>query len=238
MRIHTRRLPRLRIRRNGRGHPIGLYLLIILILILLSVVLIDAQVGPIVREYAYNRAVYLATSTVNDAVNEVITDSGISYQDLIHLMTDDSGAISALVSNSVAINNLKTTIITNVLDRLERLENTRLRIPLGSITGFDILSGAGPVMNLSVVPLGSASASFGSSFQAAGINQTLHKIYLSVMAQVTIILPGKSIDAQIEVQVDVAETIIVGTVPDSYTNVEDATGGEITDEIFTFADLA
>lgn len=237
MRIHTHRLPRLRIRRSGRSRPIGIYLFIIVILILLSVLFIDAQISPIVREYAYNRAVYLATSTLNDAINEVITESGISYQDLVYLMTDDTGAVSALVSNSVTINNLKTTIIANVLDRLEQLENTRLRIPLGSITGFDILSGAGPVMHLSVVPLGSASASFGSSFRAAGINQTLHKIYLNVAAQVTIILPGKSIDANIDVQVDVAETIIVGSVPDSYTNVEDASGGEITDEIFNFADL-
>ncbi len=92
------------------------------------------------------------------------------------------------------------------------------------------------MIRFTVVPLGSAQADFGSSFASVGINQTIHKISLNVRAEVSILLSGESIGAQIETQVDVAETVIVGRVPDSYTTVEDTTGGKMTDDIFNFAD--
>lgn len=237
MKIHARRLPRIRLSRFGIGRRLGavVFALMLVCLPLSVAVLIDAQIKPVVRRYAYSRAVSLATSTVNGAVCETLEQSGVKYQDLVHLMTNESGAVTALTANSVEINKLKAKILTNVVNRLEQLENTRLSIPFGTVSGVDILSGVGPMIRFTVVPLSSAQAEFASSFSAAGINQTIHKISMTVYADISILLPGDSVNARIETQVDVAETVIVGTVPDSYTKVEDVTGGELTDEIYNFS---
>ena len=237
MKIHTRRLPRIRLTRYRRSRSFGIVLfsLCLIALPLLLTLFIDAQIKPVVRRYAYARAVSLATGTVNTAVCETLEESCVQYQDLIHLWTDETSTVTALTANSVEINKIKGKILSNVVKRLEQLENTRLYIPFGAVSGIDMLSGVGPMIRFTVVPLGTAQADFGSTFSSAGINQTLHKISLTVYAEVSILLPGDSINAQIETQVDVAETIIVGNVPQSYTTVEDATGGKITDEIFNFA---
>ena len=234
--IHTRRLPRLRIRVRNRGKLAILRAFLLLLAVFALLLFLDGKLRPVIRDYACSRAVYLATSTINDAVNEEISNSGVVYSDLIYLEKDQTGRVTALHTNIVKINRLKARVTDYVIRRLNELDTSPLDIPLGTISGVDLLSGMGPVIRIKVVPLGQASASFGSEFTAAGINQTRHSITMQVSATVTIMLPRESIETTVTTHVDVAETIIVGIVPESYTNVEDASGGEITDKIFNFAD--
>lgn len=236
MRIHTRRLPRIRLRQRQRSFSAVFSILLLLGMFLALVLLIDRQLRPAVQEFAYTRAVALATTTVHDAVCEALEQSNVGYPDLVHLMTDEHGAVTALTTNSVEINRLRAHVIAGVVRKLDQLKNTQLYIPFGAVTGIDLFAGVGPMIRISVVPLGTAQAKFCGEFSSSGINQTIHRIYLELDAMVTILLPGQNIPAQISAQFDVAQTVIVGAVPDSYTRVEDATGGKITDEIFNFAD--
>lgn len=235
--VRSRRFPRLNIRYRGRGRSHLLRLIFLPGAVLAVLILLDLKLRPVIRDYSYSRAVYLATSTINDAVNEEISNSGVEYSDLIRLEKDGMGRVTALHTDIVKINRLKARVTDYVIDRLNTMDVSSLSIPLGTITGVDLFSGMGPVIRIKVVPLGQASASFGSEFTAAGINQTRHSITMQVSASVTVILPQESIETTVTTHVDVAETIIVGVVPESYTNVEDATGGEITDKIFNYADV-
>ena len=74
--------------------------------------------------------------------------------------------------------------------------------------------------------VGSSNASFENEFTEAGINQTKHRIILNVDVSVSILLPGFSTYTKVSNRFTVAETIIVGTVPDSYVyfhgNLEEA----------------
>ena len=228
--IRSRRLPRLAYRVRNRRNYYLFRLLILLLSILFAFFLLDAKLRPVIRDYSYSRAVYLATSTINDAVNEEIANSGVEYNDLIYLEKDDSGRVTALHTNIVKINKLKASVTNYVIEQLSELDTTPLAIPLGTI------SGVGPTIHIKIVPLGQATAAFGSAFTSAGINQTRHSITMQVSATVTIILPRESIETEVTTHVDVAETVIVGVVPDSYTNVEDASGGEVTEKIFNYVE--
>ena len=196
---------------------------------------LDARMKPVLRDYAEARAVYLATKAVNDAVSEEIIRSGVEYLDLITLEKDSSGRVTALHTDVVGVNALKARIITVVIEKLNRLDTSQIGIPLGNLTGVNMLGGVGPVVSIRVVPLGSASADFGSVFSTAGINQTRHQIMMTVHADITILLPRDSISTSVETEVQVAETVIVGSVPEAYTNVEDGSGDSVSEKIFNYS---
>ncbi len=120
MKIRSRPLPRIRLRRAGqyRGFYAVVFVLILISFPLLITLWIDAQIKPVVRDYAYTRAVSLATSTVNAAVCETLEENSVVYQDLVHLWIDEHGGVTALSANSVEINKLKAKILTNVVHRL------------------------------------------------------------------------------------------------------------------------
>ncbi len=58
-----------------------------------------------------------------------------------------------------------------------------------------------------------------SQFSEAGINQTLHRIYLNVNCKVTILTPFDSIEENITNQVLLAEAVVMGEVPSTYYNL-------------------
>ncbi len=234
--IRSRRLPRLVFRVRNRRRLYLFRFLAMVVVILVVLLALDIRLRPIIRDYSYSRAVYLATSTINDAVNEEISNSGVEYNDLIYLEKDDTGRVTALHTNIVKINKLKASVTNYVIDKLNELDTSPLSIPLGTISGIDMLSGMGPIIQIKVVPLGQATAAFGSEFTSAGINQTRHSITMQVSATVTIMLPRESIETEVTTHVDVAETVIVGVVPDSYTNVDDSPDGEMTEKIFNFVE--
>ena len=91
-----------------------------------------------------------------------------------------------------------------------------LSIPVGTLTGSALLAGRGPRISVRMESVGSSSARFENRFTSAGINQTNHRIVLEVNVSVSILLPGFTTATQVANEVTVAETVIVGAVPDTY----------------------
>lgn len=108
--IRSRRLPRLAFRVRNRKRLYLFRFLSVLLIFLILLLVLDARLRPVIRDYSYSRAVYLATSTINDAVNEEISNSGVEYNDLSHLEKDDAGRVTALHTNIVKINKLKASV--------------------------------------------------------------------------------------------------------------------------------
>ena len=105
--------------------------------------------------------------------------------------------------------------------RIAGLEQQSLYVPLGSALGLTLLAGSGPPIEVRILPVGAVNAGFTTEFETAGINQTRHKISLTLTAQVELVIPTGAMEVQVVTQVAVAESIIVGQVPDSYVTVED-----------------
>lgn len=154
---------------------------------------------------------------VNDAVVQAIDSGRIRYNQLITFEKSSDGRITALESNMAEFNRLQSAIAEDVLSRLGEVSNTELEIPLGTLTGSALLAGRGPSFTVRMQSVSSCSAHFSNSFGHAGINQTTHSILLHVDVSVSILLPGFRTSTQVSNAFSVAETVIVGEVPDSYT---------------------
>ena len=154
---------------------------------------------------------------VTEAVNDAVNSGEIQYDELITFQKDASGRITAFQSNMAAFNRLQADITGDVLQRLAEVSDTELSIPLGTLTGSALLAGRGPRFRVRMQSVGSCSAHFENAFEHAGINQTTHSILLYVDVSVSILLPGFNTSAKVSNAFSVAETVLVGDVPDTYT---------------------
>lgn len=196
-------------------------LLSIFLLGALSLVLLDLRFRPLIDKSATQLLTNAATSIINSAVGRELSRDSTSYDQLVEFEKDDGGHITALKTNMVKINSLKTQILDSVLRELEQLDRETLSLPLGNLSGLDFLSGRGPLIPISVVPLATSKAEFTNRFTAAGINQTRHQIMLEVAIDVRILTPRSAVETTVSAQVPVAETVIVGNIPGNYTYFQD-----------------
>jgi len=189
------------------------------VVVLALYVSFNANIQPVIIEMAKNQTHDIVTTSVHNAIDEKLTDGSLDYEDLITLQKDDDGNITALTSDISKINTLQAEIVSEVISSVSEMGAADLKIPIGNIIGGNLMSGRGPGIPIKIISLPTSSAEFDSEFMAAGINQTKHRIVLHITVDVNILVPGKNTSTQIVTDVLIAETIIVGTVPDSYLNV-------------------
>lgn len=186
------------------------------LLILLWVVAL-IHMKPILTRLAEARVNNIVNRIVSDAVNEAVDEGIINYDALVTLEKDETGRVTALRSNMGEVNRLQTAIADDILQRLGEVSTSDLSIPLGTLTGSPLLAGRGPSIRIRMQAAGSVSAGFRNDFSSAGINQTKHQILLRVDVQMGILLPGFTTSTGVSNEVAVAETVIVGGVPGTYT---------------------
>ena len=210
-------------RRSGRLRPwvggvIGMVLALALIRHL------ELQLRPVLEAMAVAKVKNVVAQTLDAAVAAEISARGVTYGDLITIERDGSGSITALTSDMTAMNELRTGILTAVLTAVEELDPDRLSIPVGNLTGVSFFSGKGFSLPVEITAAGSAHGVFQSQFTGAGINQTRHQLSLEVTAELEILLPGGDVEMEVGAQVPVAETVIVGQVPDTYLGLSSGLG--------------
>ena len=200
---------------------------ILLILFLLSAalyLLVQKSLTGVILDTAYAKAHALAVDTMNEAVRESIAGR-IPYEELITVRTDSAGRVAMLQANTNRMNELAVDIALAAQQSLG-VSAPAVSVPLGAALHVPFLSTVGPRIRVKLSPVGAVSASFHTEFEAAGINQTRHKIYLQLHAAVQLVLPTGARPVSVDTQMLIAESIIVGEVPDSYTNIPE---GELLD---------
>ena len=175
-------------------------------------------IEPIMEEQCKNMAKSIATKVCNREATEVMKK--YTYEDLLIITKDESGNIKMVGTNVVTVNEIISDIPVHIQEALEKSENNSFSIRLGSFLGSNLFAGIGPNVNIKMEITGNLDTDLKSEFIAAGINQTLHKIYLEVKCNVVILTPFETIEEQIYNQVLLAEGLIVGDVPNSYYNLE------------------
>lgn len=212
--------------KRGMNHKkMFVYTYIVFIFILLLAIygflLVDRKIKPTVLTIAEIKARQIASTSINESINKMITDD-IRYQDLYFIRTDSEGNITFMQANTIMMNKLAAEVAIEVQQKMNEMgkaENTSIRIPLGNIFGSQLLAQYGPRVKVKVTTLGQVNVDFYTQFEQSGINQTRHKIYLTVNTRIKTIVPFTSQTMPIQSTVPVAETIIVGRVPDNYVNV-------------------
>ena len=179
----------------------------------------ELRLRPVVETMARAKVTNVVTQLLDEAVTAELQARALTYNDLVTVEKDGNGRITALTSNMAALNDLRSGILSDASAAVDQIDTQSLAIPVGNLTGINFLSGRGFGLPVEVMTAGFAHAAFHSQFSDAGINQTRHQILLELTVEVDILLPGGDLSTQISAQVPVAETIIVGTVPDTYMEV-------------------
>lgn len=193
--------------------------LLLLLLLLALFLLIDRNFRPLVFSLAEARSAAMASQVLSGALAEAIED-GITYEDLMNVKMDQSGQVALLSANTMAMNRLATRAGDAALRRLNNMSSERVTVPLGAVLGTTLFSGSGPGVPVSIVPIGSIFTDFATEFEACGINQTRHKVYLQVTANIRIVIPTGAKTTQVSANMLVAESIIVGRVPEGFVGYD------------------
>lgn len=205
--------------KKRRGTILRGLLLAALLLAALTLYL-EQNLTQVTLSLAQANARTLAVTVLNDAVERVVR-SGVSYDELIHVTQGAGGQISLLQADTAAMNRLAADAVALAQAQLESTDNQYVQVPLGSALGLTLLAGSGPKIRVQILPVGAISSRFDTEFQSAGINQTRHRIFLTLSAAVRLVIPTGAKTIEASTQVAVAESIIVGQVPESFVDVAD-----------------
>lgn len=179
---------------------------------------LDGNLTRVILSLADARARSLAVQVLNEAVEETLA-SGVKYDQLMIVSTGEDGHVRLIQANTAEMNRLASHVTLLAQQRLEALEEQAISVPLGSALGVPIFAGSGPKIQVQILPVGAVIPRFDTEFQTAGINQTRHKVLLTLTATVRLVIPTGSSTLQASTQMAVAESIVVGQVPDSFVDL-------------------
>ncbi len=190
------------------------------LLMLAGLIALEQNLSQTMLDMAFAEAYSMAVETLNRAV-KLVTENEVEYGELMDAHLDAQGHVTMLRADTMRMNELAAETALKAERELNSIENQFVNIPLGAALGIKSLSGFGPRMSMQILPVGAVHASFDTEFESAGINQTRHRVFLTLRATVSLIIPTGSQLVEVESTMPIAESIIVGGVPDSFVDVND-----------------
>ena len=184
------------------------------------IALLEAKLRPVVAEIAAAQARNSMTAVVENAVAAGLAARQVSYSDFVSIQRDERGAITALTTDIARMNLLRAELIAVILEALEEVDVSDVQVPLGSLFDLEPLWAKGPTLKARAMTVGTVRAEFDSQLTSAGVNQTLHRIWMEVTVPMTLLLPGGTVEVPLDIRLCVAETVIVGQVPDTYLQLD------------------
>lgn len=208
-------------RRKKQKRRFALFLFLTALLLIACVAVTEMRIRPVLSAVAESRAKNIATEAVNDAVWQVLCEKDVQYESLVTLTKDENDKVTAISVDSVNLNTICAEIRRQITDYFKSLSEIQIGIPIGSLTGIDMLAGRGPSIHIGITLSGSAVTTIENDFQTAGINQTRHQMILTVNTKVYVIMQSGNFATEISNSIVVAETVIVGDIPEIYSDGSD-----------------
>ena len=178
--------------------------------------LLRSRYNTVITELARTQVTNSTSDLINDAVALQLASGDIAYDRIVYFEKDLSGRITALKTNIGQVNELKTQTLNIINEEILEMEESALGIAVGSFILPEFFSGKGPKVPVRILSVRNSDATFDSNFTHAGINQTMHQLNMHVLVDVAVLVLGKTHSFTVSSQVVVAETIIVGDVPDTF----------------------
>ena len=201
----------------------------ILILFLLVIVLFlgfRVKYRDVIRELARTQVKNSTSDLTNDAIAKQIAAGDIQYDRIVYFEKDLDGRITALKTNMTEVNRLKTDILNIINDEILALDTSDIGIPVGSLFLPEFFSGKGFNIPVHILSIRNSDANFTSHFSQAGINQSLHQLIMEVSVDVAVLVLGETGSFTVTSEVVIAETVIVGEVPQTYLQTGGYYGSE------------
>lgn len=178
---------------------------------------INSDLKPIMMALCDAQARIIATETINETIRDEF-GSKISYDDIMTVKTDKEGNVVMIQANTVELNRIGSQIALGIQNRIGKIGGRGVKIPLGILLNNDLFAYYGPKITFKMQPMGSTLTTYRSDFRAAGINQTRQIVYLDVTANVQVIIPLSRNSITITSNIPIAESIIVGKVPNTFVD--------------------
>ena len=191
-------------------------LALMLTIAMVMLILFRKRFNEPIRTLAQTQITNATSDLINDAIDKQIEAGDIHYDRIVYFEKDLNGRITALKTNMTEVNRLKTSTLNLINDEILALDTSDIGIPLGSLFVAEMFSGKGPIIPVEIISIRNSDAYFTSNFTQAGINQTLHQLSMSVLVDVAVLVLGEAASFTVTSEVVVAETIIVGDVPETF----------------------
>lgn len=198
------------------------FFVIAFLVIIISSIYFLKNLTPTIKIACQSRAKAIGVQVTEETVKELIEN--IEYESLMNITYNQQGKIIAINANIIELNKLSSQIAYKIQEKLNDLDKVSVRVPLTSIMGLNIFSGYGPDVNIRLVPMGNIETKFTTEFDSQGINQTKHTIYMNIQSIITVVAPFIGSSVKCNSTVTIAETIIIGDIPETYYNIEGIEG--------------
>ena len=227
------RIPKLFFSNNGdknlkRKQKIAKIFIIMVIAFSTVKIVLDA-ISPIFNALCEDKAKSIATIISNNEATNVMKDH--TYDELFTIEKDNDGNITMIKSNVIQMNEIISDVAVKIQNSINERGKENIKITIGSFTGSKLLSGRGPEIPIKISSIGNVETDLRSEFFAQGINQTLHRVYLQVDCEVSILTPYNTISEKVSNQVLLIENVIVGKIPNTYYNLDGIDSSNVLDII-------
>lgn len=220
-------------RRKRRGRPFLAFLAITAVLFLFA----DFRLRPSIAQALRYQTRAAAVRILSEETLALLEPMELSYEDISRIHRDENGKITSIETDTVKMNLIKSRLEQGVTAALNSGEGQGISLPLGSLLGNEYLSGRGPAVTVRMIPTGALQAEFVSRFQSAGINQTSHRIVLNLTLDVTGMVPLHSAETTVTTNFVLVDTVIVGEVPEYYTNIAGGYSNELSSSVLDPLDV-
>ena len=209
-------LHRLRIRKK-RWFPCWLITVVVAtILTLFSMHTLERQLQPTVSRVARTQVQNAILAQVEQTMQSLLLDHAPEYGEMVKLQYGPDGSLSSLSTDPLFMNRLRSALVDGLLEDLADMNVHQISIPVGSLIPSELFWGRGPDIRINALSVGSISAEYESEFTGAGVNQTMHRILLKLEIPATVLLPLCKVELSVDTAFCIAETVIVGQVPNAY----------------------
>ena len=204
------------------------FLIFTIFILILTFIIGDAQIRPLIDKVSTYQGKIIASTIISKAVTDALNSGDFAYDTLVKVTKNNNGYVSSIESNMLAINKLQAIITNEVNAQFKNISNETINLSTGTLSGFNFLYGKGPNITFKLEPVGYVESRLVSKFTSAGVNQTLHEIILEVDANISAVIPGFNTNVEIKSNYLIAETIVVGNIPESYTYITGDTRDDIS----------
>ena len=212
------------LRRAAHGGRKGRLLIALGLLTLLAILAFSLYLRSLSSSMAISDAKDAVALAINGCVSRIIQENNYGSNYFVKLEKDAEGNITAITTDTMHINELSSQLLSEIAKAADS-ETLNIRIPLGSLLGSNLLMGRGPEIPVEIIMLTSSFVQFENELIPAGINQSRHVVTLKADVDVDILIPWATITTTVETDVLIAETVIVGRVPETYVTVTEGHNG-------------
>lgn len=212
---------------SKKKYKLSYFVMFTVFLTIMCFIMVDSHIRPILYNVATHQGKVIATEVITTSVINALNSENVTYDKLVVVTKSDDGTVASIETNMAEINKLQSVITYNINKDFKNISKRNVVLNTGTLSGINLFYGRGPEITFRLEQAGYVETRLVSKFTSAGVNQTLHQIRLEVKGNVAVIIPGFPTNVDVELSYLIAETVIVGEIPDSYIYITGDDRGDL-----------